>query len=354
MRVYFVLSLGLLVVMGCSSVSPFATTDQVPIGAQIANNTPGVAERSAQNLLSPFNSGSQQSLTQTGVNSYRQGPPTRNNPFLASLRSVTASIEKALTIEPRVIPAPDPTSLIGEMPKVGSDLHFHAAKVYEHQNNVAGAVSHYQKALQISPGDPEILANFGRLYDNQGDLRRAEELYKQALQADPDNCAVLNALGICYAKQGNFDTSLAHLYRASQLRPQSARYKNNMANVLCDAGRTDEAYAQLVSVHGEAGAHYNLGYMLLHQGKRDEAQSEFELALLANPYMEQAQTMLNSLRPKSTSVRPVSVEIEFPGSFSVSEPFDSKLTNRPATWPQSEESSFDHKSPDGPTSLPPL
>lgn len=351
MKVYFVLSFGLLVVSGCSSVSPFASSTQgpVPISSQIANNANGISGRSASN---PLALGRQ--LTQTGANSYTQGPAKPDNPFLAGLRSASASIEKALTIEPRVISAVDATSLAGPPTNVGADLHYEAAKVYESQNNISGAISHYQKALEISPRDPLILVSLGRLYDGQGDLQRAEGLYLQAQQAAPTNCAVLNALGVCCAKQGDLDNALAYLYKASRLQPQNARYKNNMANVLCDAGRVDEAYAQLLFVHGEAGAHYNLGFMLFHHGRRDEAQRELKLALRANPYMEQAQRLLNAIQPSSSPDRPASLQTEVPRQYTVSPAYDSEGTKPGERWPQLEGPSLNRSSRDAPYNLPPL
>ncbi len=361
----FLLSIGLLVAAGCSTTSPFATTTQapVPLGAQLANNSAGDPNRPAPYQPPPPNGASPQSFNQPGLNPYGQAPVNSGNPLLAGFRS----IGQALTIEPRVIPATDPISLANQPQDIGADLHFQAAQVYESQQNITGAITHFQKALAISPRDPKILVAFGRLYDRRGELRTAEGLYQQALQIDPNDCAALNALGICYAKQGNLDAALAHLARASQLQPQNTRYKNNMANVLADAGRIDEAYASLVSVHGEAGAHYNLGYLLLQQGKRDEARRELQLALQANPYLEQAHKVLNSLAPPTAPGAldprgPANVGFQAPllGRYSVSEP-----TNFPATNPSLNPSvtapqvgsgagAFYPAPAAGPQSLPPL
>lgn len=356
MRVYFLLSIGLLLAAGCSSVSPFATTEQTPepIAAQIANSPYGAAGRSVSTQLSELDEGLRQQFTQTRANSYTQRPASLGNRFVDGLRSASASIGNALTIKPRVVLATDPTSLASQPTNIAADLHFQAAQVYESQQNIPGAISHFEKALERSPGDPKILVGFGRLYDRQGDLHRAEGLYQQALQTDSDNCPALNALGICYAKQGNLDNALAHLYRATQLQPQNERYRNNIANVLVDAGRIDEAYAQLVSVHGEAGGHYNLGYLLLQQGRHDEARRELDLALRANPYMVQARKLLSTLEPNSDPVRPVSAEFEAPGRYSVSQPYNPRVANPAATTPPFGAQSSDQRSLAGPHNLPPL
>ncbi len=339
MRICRVLTIGMLMATGCSSTSPFATTSPqpVPIAAQVASHSqapPGGSGPGGSN----FGGRPQQQLTQTGPNSYGQSPANPGNPFLASLRSTSASIGDALTIDPKVIPAADATSLASQTPDVGADLHCRAAQVYEGQQNISAAISHYQKALAISPGEPRILVGFGRLYDRQNDLHRAQGYYQQALQLDPNHCPALNALGISYAKQGNLDAAIAHISKAAQLQPASPRYKNNLANVLVDAGRTGEAYTQLASVHGEAVAHYNLGYLLLQQGKTDLARQELGLALQANPYLQQARQVLNSLEVTPGPGFQAAAGVEPGGQYSVSKPVNapahSVSTPRVGTQPQ--------------------
>lgn len=362
MRSYGLLAIGLLTAAGCTTTSPFATTDQkpVPLGTQLATGSSGVPGRTTTNLPSPSGEVAGNQFTPAGLNSFQQEPAQPANPLLAGLRTTTAKIGQALTIEPKVIPDTDSTHLANQPKNIGADLHFQAAQVYESQQNFPGAILHFQKALEQSPGDPKFLVAFGRLYDRRGDFQNALSFYQQALQSDPNNCGALNAMGICYAKQGDFDSALAHLSHASQLQPQNARYKNNMANVLADAGRVDEAYAQLVSVHGEAGAHYNLGYMLLQQGKPAEARRELDLALQANPYMEQARSLLNSveLTPAPTGAANVGFAPPTLGQYSVSQPVNSRsanpVANPAATSPLSAAEPFRWKSAAGPQGLPPL
>ncbi len=323
MRIGRVLSLGLLLTAGCTSTSPFGTADHQssPGDSHVAGRTTGSPVRSVTGPSSlPFPAGQQ--MTQTGPNTYTQTNPSQGagNALLAGLRSTGASIGNALTIEPRVIPASDPTSLATPTDAVGADLHFRAAQVYEGQGNIAGAISHYQQALAIAPQDPRIIVGFGRLYDGQNEMHRAQRLYEEALAVDPDFCPALNSLGICLAKQGQLDAAVAHISRATQLQPENARYKNNLANVLADSGRFGEAYAQLVSVHGEAVAHYNLGYLLLQQGKTELARRELELALQANSYLHQARALLQSLDPVVAATPPVEQLSDPSPRFTVTQP----------------------------------
>jgi len=345
MRICRVLSIGLLLLTGCSSTSPFATTAQkpVPIATQMANHPQGLPSPTTSTQPPQFGGDSRQQFTQTAPNTYSQAVEKPVNPFFAGLRSTSETIGNAFTFEPQVIPASSPTSLANQPTNIGADLHLQAAQVYEGQQNIPGAISHFEKALVKSPGDPKILVAFGRLFDRQNDLRRAEGLYQQALQTDPNHCAALNAIGICYAKQGNLEGAMFHLSRAAQLQPQNARYTNNLANVLADAGRFEEAYAQLVAVHGEAGAHYNLGYLLFQQGKQDLARQELGLALQVNPRLTQARSLLQQLESNSVPTYPASTMSNNAaptnagpatlGRYSVSQPVNSPTINLSAATP---------------------
>ena len=54
----------------------------------------------------------------------------------------------------------------------------------------------------------------------------------------------------------------AALRRAVAADPKEVLDRNNLATVLIELNRSDEAYQTLVSVHGEAVVHYNIGFLL--------------------------------------------------------------------------------------------
>jgi tetratricopeptide (TPR) repeat protein len=225
--------------------------------------------------------------------------PAPENGFVASIREAANTVADAFTLEPKVVPAYDPISLAGQPRQVGSDLHIQAARVYEAQGNMVAAADHYRRALADQPNDPQLLAGLARLHDRSGDYAQAQATYARAVQLDPQNPRFLNDLAMCHARNGASETSAGLLERAVKLAPDRVRYRNNLAAVLVQLGRYEAAYNHLKSVHGEAVAHYNLGYLLTQGDQNALAQQHFARALQIDPNLVSARKMLNKVQAAS-------------------------------------------------------
>jgi superkiller protein 3 len=171
-------------------------------------------------------------------------------------------------------------------------LHYHAAKVFESNNSLEVAARHYQDAIAKAPQDARLHTAYARLLDRAGRFTDAEAEYRKAIELNPKDASALNDLAMCNNRQQRWDAAVSLLQQAIQKDPGNPLYRNNLALVLIDAGRPVDAFNQMASVHGEAGAHYNLGYMLLDRGKRQEAEQHFARALELNPQLAQARQML--------------------------------------------------------------
>jgi hypothetical protein len=123
-------------------------------------------------------------------------------------------------------------------------------------------------------------------------------MYQSALKHHPDNTIVLNDLGLCYARRGMLLQAQSSLERAVRKDPASKLYRNNLALVLVEGGRQEEALKHLVAAHGEAIAHYNLGFMLREKGQLEQATHHLQIALRLNPQMMPARQMLAELEPR--------------------------------------------------------
>ena len=275
-------ALGLLTISGCTAGRP----PMLP-----SANPPGLA---GDQLPTAGDSWSQ-SVAAAAVSAPSGGA------FLAPLERAMGSVADAFRIEPTVVPPNDPVSLASQPRSVGPDLHFRAGQVYESQGNLAAAVACYEKALDIDPCDFRTLLGCGRLYDRQSDFHQAESFYQRAIGVQPNNSAALNDLGMCYARQGSLDAAVSTLERAVLFQPDDPLYRNNLAMALVDCRRLDEAFQQLSAVHGAAGAHYNLGFLLSRRGMPDLARQHFERALQIDPGLTPARQMLARL---DTETRP--------------------------------------------------
>ncbi|MBW3596219.1 MAG: tetratricopeptide repeat protein [Planctomycetes bacterium] len=209
-----------------------------------------------------------------------------------AIASAFQKTKEAFTIEPKVVKAPDKLSLSTPTGEAGPALFIASARMHESQGNVAKAEALYLKALEESPQDLDILVHYARMHDRAGNLERAAEIYRQAIQAHPQEAAAYNDLGLCLARQNRLAGAIGSLQHAAELQPASPLYRNNLATVLVDAGRAEEALAHLIAVHAPAAAHYNVGYLLYRAGRRDEAVGYLQQASSIDPQMAPAASLL--------------------------------------------------------------
>ncbi|HEX5446355.1 MAG TPA: tetratricopeptide repeat protein, partial [Pirellulales bacterium] len=192
-------------------------------------------------------------------------------------------------------PTNDPTSLATKVKPITPDDYVRLGTTMEQNGDIEGAREAFHKALAMQPHHLGALRGLGHLFDRQGQLERATEHYVEATQHHPKDAAAFNDLALCLARQGSYDQAAAACRHAIELKPDSMLYRNNIATILVAQGRNDEALAHLIDAHGPATAHYNLGYLLDKQGRRELAIEQFQLALTADPGMDQAREYIDAL-----------------------------------------------------------
>src|SRR5207302_5009669 len=96
-------------------------------------------------------------------------------------------------------------------------------------------------------------------------------------------------------RQRQLEKSIAAISKAVELQPDSAKYRNNLAAALIDAGRPDDALQQLKATTTEAVAEYNIGYLLQQKGDKAQSQRHFVRALSLDPGLKPARDMLAQL-----------------------------------------------------------
>ena len=147
----------------------------------------------------------------------------------------------------------------------------------------------YREAIQLDPKSRLALLEYARFLDRQEQFDRAITLYRHAEKLHRRDPAVQNDLGLCFARHGRNEQAIAAFEKAIELAPGAALYRNNIAMVLVDMGRDDEALRHLLAVNGRAVAEYNMGYLLHKTGKTVQAEQHFRAAAHYNPHMKQAQ-----------------------------------------------------------------
>jgi tetratricopeptide (TPR) repeat protein len=221
-------------------------------------------------------------------------PPSNEGPIVSTWNKTTAAVAAAFTPTPKV-ETDDPTSLTSKSGKVGPDVHVNLGRVYEGQNKTAEAIAQYEKALAMKPTDLTALVSLARLNDRQGNSHKAVELYQRALKSHPTSGLAHNDLGLCYARQKQWQRATEELSKAVELQPGNPKYRNNLATVMVELGRTDDALKQLAAVNNEAVAHYNLAYLLQQKGQSSLAVMHLQQAVTKDPTLSPAHEMLAQL-----------------------------------------------------------
>jgi choline-sulfatase len=162
-----------------------------------------------------------------------------------------------------------------------------------------GALGAIARAKRALPDAASLHIREARLLRDLGRLPPARQAYEQALPLAPHDGGVRCELGEVLRDLGEVDAAIARLDEAVDLNPDSAECWNSLAVTLGGARRSDEAERAFRNAAARApGNHYysyNLGRLLLDEGRADEARGWFEKSLAANPHFAPARQSLVNL-----------------------------------------------------------
>jgi Flp pilus assembly protein TadD len=92
--------------------------------------------------------------------------------------------------------------------------------ILDQMNRTDEARALYAKALQLQPGDPSVLSNFGMSYVITGDLKQAEKLLRQAIASPNADSRVRQNLALVVGLQGRF--AEAQKIASAEISPEQA------------------------------------------------------------------------------------------------------------------------------------
>jgi Tfp pilus assembly protein PilF len=160
------------------------------------------------------------------------------------------------------------------------------------------AMAQYERALAIDPNNHQANRRLAVLCSKVGQYDRADLCFQKAVQGEPKNANVYNDWGRSYYLRGNW-TAADKMFRAAlQIEPRHRLAVNNLALTLGQQKRYAEAF-QIFRNGGlsDAQAHCNIGYILLSQGRTEEARKACTLAKQLDPSCAKAEELLAQLGP---------------------------------------------------------
>lgn len=107
------------------------------------------------------------------------------------------------------------------------------------------AEADFRKALELNPGQPQVLNYLGySLVDRGLKLDEALALIEQAVRAEPEAGYIIDSLAWAYFRLGRYKDALAPMEKASVLEPVDAIVTDHLGDVYWMVGRRREAEFQ--------------------------------------------------------------------------------------------------------------
>ncbi len=167
---------------------------------------------------------------------------------------------------------------------------------------LAEALNAYDAALRIMPEDPAVAHDLARLAQRLGHLEIAEKLMLKFLAVQPGHIEGTNNLACVLRDQKRYDEAIERLRDLIAIEPESPTLWNTLGTVLSDQGRMGESLPffdeALRLDEGFAKARYNRANVLQPLGQPERALADLEAALpgaetpYENAMMRMARAML--------------------------------------------------------------
>jgi Flp pilus assembly protein TadD len=183
-------------------------------------------------------------------------------------------------------------------------VHLTLGDFYRADERYAEAVKAYDKAISLyeNPQDARWFAYYTRgiAYERLGEWDNAEADFRKALELSPGQPQVLNYLGYSLVEMGTkLDEALGMIEQAVATSPNSGHIVDSLGWVLFQLGRYEEAAAQLeraaelMPVDPIVNDHLGDGYWAV--GRKIEARFQWHRALSFDPEEEDAERIRRKL-----------------------------------------------------------
>jgi len=158
------------------------------------------------------------------------------------------------------------------------------------------AIDQYWEAVKIDPKYKEAYYRLGVLYCKLEHYPDAVVAWKQYIKYTNGSATGYSNLGFCY-ELANQHNEAEDAYRKGIAKdPKSNPCRVNYGLMLARDNRINEAMVQLQTVLTPAEVHYDLASIYEHDGRKEQARTEYRKALDCDPSLADAEVRLSSLR----------------------------------------------------------
>jgi protein O-mannosyl-transferase len=158
--------------------------------------------------------------------------------------------------------------------------HANLAFALGNRGDVAGAVEHYRRAIEIAPREPQPYYNIGQLYLVAGDFERAREWLERAVALDPNYADAHGNLAKAFASMGRPEDAIREFREVVRLRPTNDVAHYDLAVELAKHGEVEEAlthFAEAARLNPDSPqVFYSQSLALSQAGRAAEADSAYK------------------------------------------------------------------------------
>lgn len=176
---------------------------------------------------------------------------------------------------------------LATLAKVGPDsarLHEVLAESHASDNDFSGAISEYERALELDPKLPGLHFELGQAILRNGvdeaSQQKAERQFVLALAENPYDPHSEFELGEIGFMRSNLPAALQHYSRAVQLQPELVDAQIALGKILNQMHQPQEAVKHLLAAiqldPGNSSAHYQLSQSYRSLNQRDDASREMK------------------------------------------------------------------------------
>ena len=125
------------------------------------------------------------------------------------------------------------------------EIYFYRGMIYERQKNFIKMEQDFQKALKLSPKQPDVLNFLGySLVEQRKRLPEALSMIMSAAEERPQSGYIIDSLGWIYFRLGDYQAAVEPMEKAVKLQPVDPIINDHLGDVYWMVGRIREANFQ--------------------------------------------------------------------------------------------------------------
>ncbi|MFO1040411.1 MAG: tetratricopeptide repeat protein [Planctomycetaceae bacterium] len=187
-----------------------------------------------------------------------------------------------LAILPGCASLPGRTPIMGVRKSDARERTLSMARLMERHGKYDEAVKIYQEVLKSDPKNAAATHRLGIMAARRGEHKAALEFFETARKSG-ESAELLNDIGYTHYLTHDLQAAESALRAALQENSQFDAARNNLALVLAEQGRNDEALAEFRKTGTEAAALANLAFIQTKLGKLGDAEKNYHRVLELDP-----------------------------------------------------------------------